>query len=367
MAIAVAAMKRDARDSAKNPEPAFVKMFKDMNVNAVHLGEFHGDGHQFDPGPLRLPEMKAMFDECKRLSDQDLLMIPGEEISRFLGKSGPNRESGHWMSLFPHPVYWVLDRKPGLPFVEDDPKYGKVYRVGNAEDVMEVMSRENGLVWTAHPRIKSSSWAPDAFFDRPYFRDPHWLGAAWKAMPADLSKDRLGTRGLDLLDDMSNRGERKYLPGEVDVFTLAPSHELYGHMNINYLKVDALPTFDGGWHAILDALRGGKFFTTTGEVLIRKFAVDDAESGDTKRLVDAEHATIWIDADWTYPLEFAEVISGDGRAVRRVRIPLDGTGAFGKLPRWRPIDLRGQTWVRLEIWDVAGNGAYTQPVWLENR
>ena len=32
-----------------------------MNVNLVHLAEFHGDGHQFDAGPLRLPEIAAMF------------------------------------------------------------------------------------------------------------------------------------------------------------------------------------------------------------------------------------------------------------------------------------------------------------------
>ena len=49
--------------------PDLVKMFKDMNVNIVHLAEFHGDGHPRDPGPLRLPEMAAMFDECRRLSD----------------------------------------------------------------------------------------------------------------------------------------------------------------------------------------------------------------------------------------------------------------------------------------------------------
>ena len=45
-------------------------MFKDMNVDVVHLAEFHGDGHPQDPGPLRLPELEAMFDECRRLSDE---------------------------------------------------------------------------------------------------------------------------------------------------------------------------------------------------------------------------------------------------------------------------------------------------------
>ena len=49
--------------------PDSVRMFKDMGVEIVHLAEFHGDGHPQDPGPVRLPEMEAMFAECKRLSD----------------------------------------------------------------------------------------------------------------------------------------------------------------------------------------------------------------------------------------------------------------------------------------------------------
>ena len=56
--------------------PDFVKMFKDMNVNVVHLAEFHGDGHPRDPGPLRLPEMAAMFAECRRLSDDSARVPP---------------------------------------------------------------------------------------------------------------------------------------------------------------------------------------------------------------------------------------------------------------------------------------------------
>ena len=27
-------------------------------------------------------------------------------------------------------------------------------------------------------------------------------------------------------------------------------------------------------------------------------------------------------------------------------------------------DLKGRRWVRVEAWDVAGNGAFSQPVWL---
>ena len=57
-------------------------------------------------------------------------------------------------------------------------------------------------------------------------------------MPADLSLDQLGNRPLDLLDDMANWGQKKYLPGEADVFKINHTHELYGHMNINYLRLE---------------------------------------------------------------------------------------------------------------------------------
>ena len=119
---------------------------------------------------------------------------------------------------------------------------------------------EHGLAWTSHPRIKGSSWTPDIFRQEEFYRSDRWLGAAWKAMPADLSLDRLGRRGLDLLDDMANWGPQKYLPGEVDVFKIDHTHELYGHMNINYIRMDSdrLPRFDEGWQPVLDSLRAGR-------------------------------------------------------------------------------------------------------------
>src|SRR5205807_4333625 len=98
------------------------------------------------------------------------------------------------------------------------------------------MKQEKGLAWTAHPRIKASSWTPDIFRHEDFYLSDRWLGAAWKAMPADLLRQRLGERALDLLDDMANWGQKKYLPGEVDVFKLDHTHELYGAMNVNYVR-----------------------------------------------------------------------------------------------------------------------------------
>ena len=207
--------------------PDSAQMFKDMGVEIVHLAEFHGDGHPQDAGPLRLPEMEAMFAECKRLSDGELLVLPGEEANIGLGTARAGKEAGHWLYLFPKPVYWTMKRAPGQPFVEDQPPFGRVYHVGNGDDMVHLLEREGGLAWTSHARIKGSSWTPDLFRNQPFYKSSLWLGAAWKAMPADLSLDRLGTRGLNLLDDMANWGQKKYLPGEVDVFKIDHTHELY--------------------------------------------------------------------------------------------------------------------------------------------
>ncbi|HEY6170439.1 MAG TPA: hypothetical protein VI454_20570, partial [Verrucomicrobiae bacterium] len=363
MAVGVSAMQQREKGISALPVPEFVGLFKNMGVSAVHLGDFHGDGHQKDPGPLRLPEMEAMFSECRRLSDRDFLLIPGEEVSGIYGISKPNQHPGHWMSLFPKPVYWTQVRQSGQAFAETHPQYGTVHHVGSAADMFELLKRERGLGWSAHPRIKASSWTPDAFRHEDYYLSDRWLGGAWKAMPADLSRERLGERVLDLLDDMANWGQRKYTPGEVDVFKLTHFHELYGHMNVNYLRLARLPRFDDGWQPVLDALSAGKFFVTTGEVLIRDFTVTGKRSGES--LKATARPEVRVELDWTFPLKFAEVISGDGAKVYRERIELADTSAFGKRTLASLPGLRGRKWVRFEVWDIAANGAFTMPVWLE--
>jgi hypothetical protein len=366
MATAVAAMQEIASGKGRTT-PDFVKMFKDMNVRMVHLAEFHGDGHPQDPGPLRLAELKAMFDECRRISDDRLLFLPGEEANVHFGVSKPGQHPGHWLYLFPRPVYWTMKRAPGQPFEETDPKYGKVYHTGGPDDLARLLETEHGLAWTAHPRIKASNWAPDAYKDAPYFAADFWLGGAWKAMPADLSRPKLGERVLDLLDDMANWGRKKYVLGEVDVFKLDHTHELYGHMNVNYLRLDRAPRYEDDWAPVLDALRNGRFFVTTGEVLISDFAVGGKLSGEALALPESGRPALRLVLEWTFPMAFAEIISGDGSAVYRERVDLSDARAFGKrVVELRP-ELKGRKWVRVEAWDVAANGAFTEPVWLESK
>ena len=159
---------------------------------------------------------------------------------------------------------------------------------------------------------------------------------------------------LDLLDDMNNWGAEKRVLGAVDVFKIEPYSELYGHLNVNDLKLDRLPRFADGWPPVLDVLRRGEFFVTTGEIL----------AADTALIRDASAAPrLTTQLAWTLSLAFAEIVAGDGTKTFRRRIDLSETLAFGTrafsglLP-----DAPGLRWARLAVWDVAGNGAFSQPI-----
>ena len=336
--------------------PGFVRKLRDHGVDIVHLAEFHfGRTKQMNMRE-RVNHLELLHAECQRLSDDQFLLLPGEEPNVHLG--------GHWISFFPKPVYWVLNRPDQVPFVTDHPKLGRVYHVGGEADVLRLLREENGLAWTAHPRIKGSTGFPDGYRDRPFYQSDRFLGGAWKAMPADLSQPRLGSRVLDLLDDMSNWGTPKVALGEVDVFKIEPDHELYAHMNVNYLRIDELPKYEDGWQSVLDALRDGQLFVTTGEVLIPEFMVNGRRSGESVTVARGRTVDVRLDLQWTFPLAYAEIITGDGRKVRRHRIDLSQTKSFEETSLDVEVDVTGQRWLRVEVWDIATNGAFTQPVWL---
>ena len=158
---------------------------------------------------------------------------------------------------------------------------------------------------------------------------------------------------------------QKKILAEADLFTIEHENEMYAHMNVNYMKLGDLPSFDQGWQSIVDTLQKGKFFSTTGEVLIPSFTVDGKEVGDTVVLNKNGTTNISFNLHWTFPLQFAEIISGDGNNVFRHRVNLDSTIAFGEQRFQFPLDLANRKWVRLEVWDIAANGAFTQTVSLQ--
>jgi len=123
-------------------------------------------------------------------------------------------------------------------------------------------------------------------------------------------------------------------------------------MNVNYLRLPAVPAFDH-WADALAALAKGDYFTTTGEVLLP----------GANLVANGDQITAKVAATWTFPLRMAEIVWGDGAETHRQTIPLTDTKEFDhrdfawdvKAPQWK--------WARLAVWDVAGNGAFTTPIW----
>jgi hypothetical protein len=351
LALTMEARRRD-REAYR---PEFVDMFRNLGVNIAHVMDFHTDGHPGDAGKVRLGELRDYFDETQRLSGNDFLLLPGEEANVHY--------EGHWALLFPRPVYWFMRRSQGETFEEKAGPASRLYRTGNAEDMLKLIQREGGLAWQTHPRTKGSTGYPDRIKDTPYFRDPTWLGAGFKAMPSDYSSPRLGERALNLLDDMNNWGLKKFLVGEVDVFKINHTHELYGHMNINYLKLDRTPSFPA-WPEVSTALKSGDYFVTTGEIVIYDFKLNGAASGGTAKLPAGGEVLVEADVEWTFPLNFYELVWGDGTKTYRKNVPVPDTTQFGRQRFRMKEKLSGAQWARFAVWDVAANGAFTQPVRL---
>ena len=146
---------------------------------------------------------------------------------RASARPGPGKEAGHWMYLFPKPVYWTMKRAPAQPFVEDRPPL----RPG--------LSRGRRRRHAPAPRARTRAWpGPRTPGSRARAGRPTSSGtristsptAGWgprgrRCRPTSRTTS-WAARGLDLLDDMANWGQKKYLPGEVDVFKIDHTHEL---------------------------------------------------------------------------------------------------------------------------------------------
>src|SRR3546814_8837245 len=93
--------------------------------------------------------------------------------------------------------------------------------------------------------------------------------------------------------------------------------------------------------------------------------IGGAKSGD--EVAFGRNSVVRAKIEWTFPPAFAEIVSGDGSKVYRERIDLTGSAPFGTRTIEKRVDLRGRKWARIEVWDVATNGAYTPPVFRKGK
>jgi len=330
-----------------------IAAMKALGLNVVGLSDFHGDLHPNDPGPVRFKDQKDYREATRRASDTDFLVTPWEEPSAYFG--------GHYNIIFPKSVYWSKVRRPEQPFMETDPVFGKAYHAGSADDVQKMMDAEGAYWYHAHPRTKGTTGYPDLIFDKPWTRNDRYLGVAFKpGMGMDLSETRLCEwRCFDVTDTMNNQYagsglKPKYIIADIDTYQKGPEDDLYPNFPVNYLKLAKVPGPDDDWSPVLESLRSGEFFVTTGEILITSYGVQG--SGDRR--------TISADVEWTFPLSFVEVVWGDGTRIDRQVLSATDQAAFGAKRFTIPFDAAGRKWVRFAVWDSAGNGAFVQPRWV---
>ncbi len=323
-----------------------IDAFRSTGVDIVSITDRPG-------GPQRLETMAAFYEGARRHSDKGFLVMPNEEAANILG--------GHWDILLSKPVFWTRDRKEGQPLVEDHPKYGKVYRTGSAEDIMAMADRENAIIYMPHPRTKGSTNYPDAIKDSFQFKHARYRGVGWRwGMGLDLSETRLSERRvLPLLDDMNNwmvsiGGPPKQIHAITETYHKEPGDDIYANNPVSYLKLDTVPGVDD-MSSVIDTLSRGDYFVTSGEVLIPSFTVKGTGAA----------RTISADVEWTFPMEFVEVVWGDGKTTDRTIVAATHLAPFGTHRFEIPFDATGKKWVRFAAWDSAGNGAMVQPVWLD--
>jgi len=332
-------------------QPTWLQVFRALGINIAILADFHSDSHPNDTGRVRLDEQKVYFEGSRRFSDRDFLIVPGEEPDANFG--------GHYMFVFPKPIYFTHLRKPAdpnlQPYSENVAPFGKVYHTTTAANELQLLKDEQGLVWQTHPRTKGSAGYPDATKDTAFFLSDRFLGGSFQSLPVDLSEKRLcEARCLGLLDDMNNWAGPKYLISEGDTYMKYPDDETYGQLVVNYVKLATVPKFDDGWAPVLKTMRNGDFFNTSGEVLFRSWGI---EGTGAKSFYNA-------DVEWTFPPEFAELVWSDGRKTERRIIPLTDMAPLTSHKFHIPFDAAGKKWVRFAVWDSAGNGAIGEPVHL---
>lgn len=332
-----------------------LQALKSVGINIVspvdNVGMGGGAGNR--PAADTLMMIAASVEGARRHSDKDFLVMPDQEFyGSVLG--------GHTDLLFSHPVFWTHGRAAGQPLVGNDPKYGKVYHIGTADDLMEMVKREDIMMSMPHPRTKNNAGYPDGFKDKEYFKDAHFQGIGFRwGMGLDLSERRLCEyRCLALEDDLLNwyaddPTPPKYLMAISEVQRQTFGDGIYSSAPVNYLKMNTLPN-PSDPSPVIKTLMRGDYFVTSGEVLIPSYSL---QGTGNKR-------TIVADVEWTFPLDFVEVVWGDGQHTDRQIISTTDLPAFGKHHFQIPFDTTGKKWMRFAAWDSAGNGALVQPIKL---
>ena len=260
----------------------------------------------------------------------------------------------HFMIFPSHPVLYSRWRDDDQEFAEKLPDGRTYYHLKSADDVIRMCELEDCFIQMPHPDTKANDGLPYDSRYTSWQTSERWIGIGCRMVPADNScKTMFDGRTDRVWNDLNNWYDRPiYAMSELDTYTKVEEREedweQYGLINCSYVKLDRLPSSDD-YRELVDALRSGRHFYSTGEILIEESKIADG----------AAEAVL----SWTFPLLDAELVYSDGENVSRAVLSQSDTAPFGR-KTIRFEFPRGMKWARILATDIAGDSAFGMPVFL---
>lgn len=335
-------------------ERPWEKLIKEEGGDIFCLADFWAEGRKDDNKEGRKSDLERYHAMGHYCSTPDFLVVTSEEIA-IMGKDlSKQLIPYHFMILPSKPLLYSRWRDDDQEFAEILPDGRTYYHLKSADDVMEMCRRENCFVQMPHPDTKANDGLPYDVKDEKWFKDERWFGIGCRQLPADNScKTMIDGRTARVWNDINNWADRpKYIMSELDTYSKVEEREEnwdpYAQVNCTYVELEKIPAY-GNWEEVINALREGRHFYSTGEVLIEKSEIKDG----------CAEATF----SWTFPLIDAEIVYSDGENVTTKTIKMSDTKPYGKKTVTFSFP-KGMKWARILATDIAGNSAFGMPVFL---
>jgi len=329
-------------------------LVKDVGFDIFSPCDFWAEGRCDDNKEGRKADLERYHLESRYLSTPDFLLVTGEELAVMGRDKDKQLIPFHFMIWPSKPILYSRWRDDDQEFAEKLPDGRTYYHLKNAMDVIEMCRRENAFIQMPHPDTKANDGLPYDCKNEPWFTDERWIGIGCRMVPADNSVDHMfAGRTERVWNDINNWADRpRYVMSELDTYTKVEEREedweLYSLTNCSYVQLDEIPSSDN-WETLVNALREGRHFYSTGEVLLEESSIEDGKAAAT--------------FSWTFPLAYAECVYSDGETVRSIRIPMTDTLPYDR----RTVEFtfpKGMKWARVFATDIAWNSAFGMPVFL---
>lgn len=336
-------------------ERPWEKLMKEVGFDIFAPCDFWAEGRNDDNRDGRKADLERYQAMAKYCSTPDFLVVPAEELAVDPNGDASRQLIPYHCMVFPSkPMLYSRWRDDDQEFAEKLPDGRTYYHLKSADDLVEMCRRENCFILMPHPDTKANDGLPYDCKEAAWFKDHRWFGVGTRQLPADNAcRTMIDGRTNRVWNDINNWSDvPRYIISELDTYTKVEEREenwdCYAQTNCTYVQLDELPGTDN-WEVLTNALRAGRHFYSTGEVLLEKSEIVDGRATAT--------------FSWTFPLMYAQLVCSDGENVSYQDLSMSHTTPFGK----ETVEFtfpKGMKWARVLATDIAGNSAFGMPVFL---